>query len=113
MAIPDEVCWGLSDTPSRSRLVTHTRVPGVRWRLRLPSPMPASWVGLLLLSAFLLFFVVFVVAVSAGISLPAALLVGCAAAWLLAQSVRPFAGVRLRREAFAVLSVLAEDEAEQ
>ncbi|QAY63771.1 hypothetical protein ET495_11555 [Xylanimonas allomyrinae] len=109
MAVPDAVCWGLSDEPSKDRLVTHTRLPVVPWRVRLPAPMPASWVAYLLLAAFAMSLVTFIGITSTGHSARVAVVAAAFAAWALGRCLRPFAEVRLRREAFAVLSVLYED----
>lgn len=108
MSVPDAVCWDVGDEPSRTRLVTHARVPAVPWRVRLPAPMPASWVGLLLLGMFLVWFVTLVTAISLGHHLVLALTLGAVPAWLLGRCIAPFANVRLRREAFSVLSALRE-----
>ncbi len=106
MSVPDAVCWDVGDEPSSTRLVTHVRLPALPWRLRLPAPMPASWVTLVLLGFFAAWFVTLVAAISLGHHLVLALLVGAIPAWLLGRAIAPFANVRLRREAFSVLRVL-------
>ncbi|GAB2462079.1 hypothetical protein [Xylanimonas ulmi] len=108
MAIPDGVCWGLSDEGSPGWLVTHTRLPGVPWRVRLPAPMPAAWVPHLLLTAFGLALVTWIGMTSCGHGLLVALAAAGVAAWAPGCLLRPFARVRLRREAFSVLSALYE-----
>ncbi|WP_425955884.1 hypothetical protein [Xylanimonas sp. McL0601] len=112
MAVPDSVCWGLSDEPSKGRFVTHTRLPGVPWRVRLPAPMPASWVVYLFLGSFAVSLVTFISAAAMGHHVAVALLEGCAAAWLLGRCLAPFADVRLRREAFALMDALHEEQPE-
>lgn len=109
MSVPDAVCWDVGDEPSRTRLVTHARVPGLPWRVRLPAPMPASWVTLVLLGMFLAWFLTLVITISTGHHLLLAFVLGAVPAWLLGRCVAPFANVHLRREAFSVLRVLHEE----
>jgi hypothetical protein len=111
MSVPDAVCWDVGDEPSRTHLVTHARVPGVPWRVRLPAPMPSSWVGPFLLGGFLVWFLAFVTAISTGHHALLALALGAVPAWLLGRCVALFAVVHLRREAFSVLSVLHDETA--
>ncbi|ACZ32109.1 hypothetical protein Xcel_3108 [Xylanimonas cellulosilytica DSM 15894] len=109
MTVPDGVCWDMTDEPSRTRLVTHVRLPLLPWPARLPAPMPASWVGFVLLATFLVWFLAFVAVLSHGHPFWLAPLVAAVPAWLLGRCVAPIARVRLRREAFSVLRWLREE----
>lgn len=104
------LCWAFQGEPSAHRFVTHLRLLGIG-PVRLPAPMPETWVAALLGAAVCAAVVAFVVVTAAGLGAVLAALVAAGAAWFAGVCFRPPAAVRLRAEALGVLRTLRDDAA--